>query len=247
MLRCLALFLFLGLACITYPSSPGAEDLERVKLAIDFLTSACLKDEQTNLELTGEGSLSLWKRGGQGKISLKKEHIHGFVNSVKEEIRAAQNDKIRACIEPRIDMVMFALLRSQTYKSISTTESNGFIFDLKHCNIRSRNIVCDISIKSNDNDKKLRIYRTHGFGQYTKLFDDNGNEYIPNSIKVANNTTSKGYVDKLFIYDITTNIKFTFENVSANSKAVSLLEIRFWDEADNNQFKIQFRNVPLSS
>jgi hypothetical protein len=165
-----------GLIVVLCSSLLRAEDdLERIKLAIEFLKDACLRGQSFNVEVKADGSVAFLNLGGEVKSSLSKSEGLNFLNTARDEIKASENNKIRSCIEPRIDMILQAILNSKSYKSISIIELNGFIFDLYGCKSKNRNVECDLSITSKDQDKNLSIFLKMFNDSHTSiLYDNNG-------------------------------------------------------------------------
>ena len=73
-----------------------------------------------------------------------------------------------------------------------------------------------------------------------------GNEYIPNEIRVANTSLKTNSIIKKFIYDVRTKVVFYFNNISSETKSISLFNIALEDiTGGRNEFKVPFRNIPL--
>jgi hypothetical protein len=232
-------------------SSPlyAEDDLERIKLAIEFLKDACLRGQSFNVEVKADGSVAFLNLGGEVKSSFSKSEGLNFLNNARDEIKASENAKIRSCIEPRIDMILQAILNSRPYKSISIIDLNGFIFDLHGCVSKNRNVVCDFSITSKEQDKDLTIFLKIYNDNYTSvLHDNNGDEYTPTKIDIANISSKRNKIDKRFIYNVATRVKISFDNISSRAQSISLLSIKCSDSPHftQNVFEIPFRNIPLS-
>ena len=100
-----------GFIIILYsPLVQAEDDLERIKLGIEFLKDACLRGQSFNVEVKSDGSISFLSLKGEVKSSISKAEGLNFLNNARDEIKASENDKIRSCIEPRIDMILQALL-----------------------------------------------------------------------------------------------------------------------------------------
>jgi hypothetical protein len=239
-----------GLIVVLCSSLLRAEDdLERIKLAIEFLKDACLRGQSFNVEVKADGSVAFLNLGGEVKSSLSKSEGLNFLNTARDEIKASENNKIRSCIEPRIDMILQAILNSKSYKSISIIELNGFIFDLYGCKSKNRNVECDLSITSKDQDKNLSIFLKMFNDSHTSiLYDNNGDEYTPVKIDIANISSKQNKIDKRFIYNVSTRVKIYFENISSRAQSISLLSLKCSETPNfsSNVFEVPFRNIPLS-
>jgi hypothetical protein len=240
-----------GLMVVLYsPLVQAEEDLERIKLGIEFLKDACLRGQSFNVEVKADGGISFIHLKGGVTTSISKAEGLNFLNNARDEIKASENEKIRSCIEPRIDMILQAILSSKPYRSVSIIELNGFIFDLSECRSKNRNIECNLTVTSKDQDRNLSIFLKTAFNENhsTKLHDNNGDEYYPVKIGVANVSATQNKIDKRFIYNVTTPMKIYFENISSRAQSISLLSIRCSDSPNfmANTFEVPFRNIPLS-
>ena len=104
-------------------------------------------------------------------------------------------------------------------------------------------VTCDLLVTNNDDkDRELRL--NISLSPQSRMFDDLGNEYSPNQGELAN---KKGgyYNQSLIISGISTKSNLTFKNVKQEASGISLLEFSFWEQESGN-FKIKFRNIPLS-
>src|SRR6266704_3514045 len=91
-----------GLVVVLYsPLVRAEDDLERIKVGIEFLKDACLRVQSFNVEVKSDGSISFINLKGEVKSSISKAEGLNFLNNARDEIKASENDKIRSCIEPR--------------------------------------------------------------------------------------------------------------------------------------------------
>jgi hypothetical protein len=115
----LLLIIIFGIIGVICPSTARSQDIERIKLAIEFIKQTCLRGEDIEVIGKGDAGVILRKKGVGGEINFSYKDIPGFARDAKEETRASQNDKIRDCMERRIDKVLDALLGPQKESSIS--------------------------------------------------------------------------------------------------------------------------------
>lgn len=239
-----------GLIVVLYSSLLRAEDdLSRIKLAIEFLKDACLRGQSFNVEVKADGSIAFLNLGGEVKSSFSKSEGLNFLNNARDQIKASENAKIRSCIEPRIDMILQAILNEKPYKSISLIDTNGFIFDLHGCKSKNRNVECDSSITSKEQDKNLNIFlKMYNESSTSTLHDNNGDEHTPSKIDIANISSKQNQISKRFIYNVSSRVKVYFDNISSRAQSISLLSIKCSDgqHFTQNVFEVPFRNIPLS-
>jgi len=96
-------------------------------------------------------------------------------------------------------------------------------------------------ITNNDKDRELIF-----FTKRSRMFDDFGNEYEPSKGELANKQVgSRSDARSLLISGIPTKASLTFKNVTQEASGISLLEIRCYEQ-ESGEFKIKFRNIPLS-
>ncbi len=83
--------------------------------AIDFLKTACAAGESFEIVATADGGISFLRKGPsgglEGSVTYSQKDLRGAVGYLKEELRKTENDRIRACMEPRIDRILSAILK----------------------------------------------------------------------------------------------------------------------------------------
>jgi len=124
-----------------------------------------------------------------------------------------------------------------------TVESDGYVFKLGNCLMSHRNIKCDLKILSVEHDGSLALYSAHG--RYsTKLFDRNGNEYIPSKISMGNKSNQK-HITNQYIAGVTAKGSINFENIDKSTQTIALIDLSYHDYTDRKYKHIKFRNVNL--
>jgi hypothetical protein len=113
-----AIFFFIPID-VLLPHTVQSQDLERIKLAIDFIKQACLRGEDIEIVGKGDAGITLRKKGVAGEVDFSYKDIPGFAKDAKEETRASQNDKIRECMDRRVDKIIDALLGPQKGSELS--------------------------------------------------------------------------------------------------------------------------------
>jgi TolB-like protein len=136
--------------------------------------------------------------------------------------------------------------KGKSGKPLQTVEAGGFIFKLMSCKLSSKTIKCSFVITSPGEDRILSI---SGDGD-SKLFDYEGNEYGAGSSQIANSQKDNGWLDKRLVSGIPTKSSISFVGIPPKIKGIALLELRC-DKSPSNRFngdnyRVQFRNVPLS-
>lgn len=104
-------------------------------------------------------------------------------------------------------------------------------------------LLCKLTVTRIDDDSELHIYREWG-EKSTRLFDNNGAEYVPSMIKAANKSGDGGYLAHRFVRNISTPVLLLVKNVDKTATTITLLEFSIWDASFKN-FKISFRNFTV--
>jgi hypothetical protein len=128
--------------------------------------------------------------------------------------------------------------------SVVTVESDGYVFKLQNCQMSRRNIKCNLSILSVERDGNLGLYSANG-SYPSKLFDRNGNEYIPSKISMGNKSNNN-FVKNQYIAGVTAKGTINFENIENSTQSIALIDLSYHDYADNKPKHIKFRNVHLN-
>ena len=124
--------------------------------------------------------------------------------------------------------------------------------EMINCKKSGKDVTCDLIITNNDPDRELYIL-WRGYQKYiNRIFDEFGNEYWADSVKLANKTAkfenptySRRSLNHLFVFGIPIKISFTFLGEMLLPKANSLSLFEFWLNEGDKNFKIQFRDIPI--
>ncbi len=124
--------------------------------------------------------------------------------------------------------------------------------EMINCKKSGKDVTCDLVITNNDPDRELYIL-WRGYQKYiNRIFDEFGNEYWADSVKLANKTakfenptSSRRSLNHLFVFGIPIKISFTFLGEMLLPKANSLSLFEFWLNEGDKNFKIQFRDIPI--
>lgn len=134
----------------------------------------------------------------------------------------------------------------ETYQRVF---SGDFLFELQSCVLRGTNLTCDFTMTndlSSDRTLGLLIY----WGPCSRLFDDEGNEYISNSGQLGNQSGTpgiSGFGDTL-ISGVKTKAALEFEGIPPGVKTVKLLRVMFDSPFGRmNHLNADFRDVPVQA
>ncbi len=139
--------------------------------------------------------------------------------------------------------------KPKTIKSKQSKVVEDFVFDLLHCKISDRTVTCTVMITNNADD------RDFGIDGKTRIYDDFGNEYIPDKMQLANTKVTSSYssllghslspVSKLLISGVPTTAIITILKVKPEVTMITSFKIscRY---GRREIFSVDFRNIPLT-
>jgi TolB-like protein len=134
-----------------------------------------------------------------------------------------------------------AVTKSSTLQKV---EAKNFAFELREAKMSGTSLTIELTIKNNDQDRELILLRTAWIGGPSRIFDEVGNEYIADNIKIGNKQSGSSHnVRSLFVSGVPTKVKLIFDKVSPEMNTISLFEI---GGESNGKFKAQLRNIPIT-
>lgn len=128
-------------------------------------------------------------------------------------------------------------------RSTHIAQVGGLVFEVPGCKLTGDVVQCIFFVISKEKDREVYIYGTYSLP--SRMFDNFGNVYIANKIRVAN-VEGSGNVWITLISEVPTKGILTFSGVSPEATSISALEISGYDGSEGKRFKAQLRNIPLS-
>ena len=125
--------------------------------------------------------------------------------------------------------------------ALQKVEADNFTFEVKECKMSGANIICNLLITNNDQDRELRLYNKD-YRPLSRIFDDFGNAYGANQVQIGSKKGS--HPRTLLISGVPTGTKLYFEKVSTQASRITLLEVGC--ESNGKRIIAKLRNVPLS-
>lgn len=139
---------------------------------------------------------------------------------------------------------------------VEPVSAKSFTFELQGCTLSGTSSECLILAENQMADRLLVLT------QSSRLFDELGNEYVPQRLRIANTTTGgsrrsvrlggfvggsrfEEAVQKAMIQGVVTPLALTFEGVELQSSGVSLLQLSLL--ADETRFEVRFRDFPFKA
>ncbi len=115
-----------------------------------------------------------------------------------------------------------------------------FVFELQGCELSGQAISCRMLIQNGGPDRVLKL----GLGP-TRLYDNLGNAYHPDSISVANSveTSRSDWAEQTLIYGVPTPATLIFRGIVPETSSISQLSIGLATE--NERFGVAFRNISI--
>lgn len=170
-----------------------------------------------------------------------ENEVDKYENPNKGESVQKPADPVTPKVEAKdeVDMPVSTSTGTSTKNPIVTIDN--FTFELTSCKIDNKKITVSIIIKNtSENDLNLIISIPD-----SKIFDESGNEYTANIVKLANSTSKSGWsrLEKQTVPSVPTLAEFDFENISSKTTKISLLSI----DVVNAQKTVKFRDVTLET
>ena len=122
-------------------------------------------------------------------------------------------------------------------------ELYDFIFQVVSCEMVDRTLIIEFKITNKIDDRELDIHHKYR-RPHSRIFDETGNEFFPQTVKFANKTND-GHITHNLVSEIQTAASLIFQKVNKDIKLISLFELGLWAK-DNGNFKVSFRNIPIT-
>lgn len=122
-------------------------------------------------------------------------------------------------------------------------ELYDFTFEVVSCEMVDRTLIIEFVITNKIDDRELDIHHKYR-RPYSRIFDEAGNEFKPQTVKFANKTND-GHITHNLVSEIPTAASLIFQKVNKDIKSISLFELGLWTK-DNGNFKVTFRNIPIT-
>ncbi len=150
-----------------------------------------------------------------------------------KEIPAERAINTPTGVTEKVDAVM-----SQVVKDI--------LFELKECKVSGNVLTCRVIVTNKKDDRNIRVYSNSDDRRRSRMSDDLLNEKNVSSIEFANKISNSSLVDHELVLGIKTRLNLIFEEIDKKAGRLTLLEIKCEEIASGNEFKVQFRNIPIS-
>ena len=121
-------------------------------------------------------------------------------------------------------------------KPLQKVDANFFTFELQRCLLSGTTVMCEFKITNKGDDRQI------AFGNRSRMFDDEGNEYPAERVKLASKEGSQA--DANLVAGIIVNLRLTFQGVSPRIKQITLLEL-YVALSSFRGFNVQFRGISL--
>ncbi len=122
-------------------------------------------------------------------------------------------------------------------KAVMKVVANNFSFELQQCKMSGNTINFHFLITNNDRDRNLEM-------SGSRIIDDLGNEASTERLLLGNASPwIFGSVSNVLVSGIPMKANVIFEDISFQPNYIALLEILCYSD---NDFKVQFRNIPIT-
>ncbi|MCW5205371.1 hypothetical protein VU08_00335 [Desulfobulbus sp. F5] len=124
------------------------------------------------------------------------------------------------------------------------------LFEIQECRLSGNALTCRTTATNKKDDRDIRIYKHEcpwcSNELRSKIFDNLSNEQNVSSIEFANKKSNEEYVDHMLVLEVQTRLDFIFEGINIKANKLALLEFTCGEIESDNEFKVQFRDIPIS-
>jgi TolB-like protein len=121
-------------------------------------------------------------------------------------------------------------------RPLQKLDANFFTFELQRCLLSGTTVMCELKVTNKGDDRQISV----GWG--SRLFDDQGNEYRADRVRLGKKESSAA--DAVLVSGITVDLRLTFQEVSARTRQITLLNIVV-GVYSGRDFNVQFRSISL--
>ncbi|MFO7896166.1 MAG: hypothetical protein R6U84_04470 [Candidatus Cloacimonadales bacterium] len=123
-----------------------------------------------------------------------------------------------------------------------TAERLGIEFTVTYVEMFDNQLLIRLSLLNNKDDKEVQIRGWHG-DKYTRFFDNDGNEYKPEKVTLANQSQQRD-VKSMLIQDIPTTATIQFKDVKNSAENIAKFDLGIWTE-ESGYFHVSFRDLQI--
>jgi hypothetical protein len=103
-------------------------------------------------------------------------------------------------------------------------------------------LLIRLNLLNSKDDKVVQIRGWHG-EKYTRFFDNDGNEYKPEKVSLANQSQQRD-VKSMLIQDIPTSATIQFKDVKNSAEKIAKFDLGIWTE-EAGYFHVSFRDLQI--
>ncbi len=132
--------------------------------------------------------------------------------------------------------------RRKIDKPLQVQEGAQFRFELQGCSIGGTTLTCILQVTNQGADVRLQVFG--GGDSETKVFDNQGDEYIASTVKLGDAYAARRRlgVSKTLLSRIPVELKITFEGLNPEAKSIALLQVA---TAGGERGRFVFRDVAV--
>lgn len=234
--------------------APGFQVIDRTRLAVVFA--------EHKLGASGLIAPEDAKRLGQlvGADVLVSATMTPFGESVRLSVKALETETAVLVASARGDVPRTGAVeellgrglesrqesrdKGARQRDVEPVSAKSFAFELQGCTLSGRTADCLILVENRTADRVLYL------NDDSRLFDELGNEYAPQRLRIANTerTLPRSFghwIEKLMVQGVVTPVAVSFEEIAAGAAGVSLL--KFVLSTREGQFEVSFRDFLFDS
>jgi hypothetical protein len=248
---------------LVFPSShvEAAVDSEQVDQLKAVMIEGCGLGKSIDLTVEANGSLSIFKRGVEGKFKASKDELPAIIKFLEsDEGKIQLSDRMIECTERYMDKIFDLIVDGRlSSPAIDTASAYGIRFDLQSCVPDGTDVVCRLQAGSSATDVLLAIKGPTRYGKNTdvatKLFNQDGNEYLPIEAWIGNEhirpKIKNGFwgqrerVEKELVREVPVTVDLRFSDAALETTNIAKLALG--GAVDGEDYEVIFRDIDLGA
>jgi hypothetical protein len=126
----------------------------------------------------------------------------------------------------------------QMPKPIMRVDSNNFTFQLQQVKLSGTSLTFYFIVTNNDQDRHFSFTDP-------RIIDSSGVEYKANRCQLGNDSSSY-WAQNTLVSGVPMKASVSFDGISPDVNFIALFEFDCSESGQGKQFKVQFRNIPIT-
>ena len=159
---------------------------------------------------------------------------------------AAYNNNYKATAQQNNTTSVERVGNKPSNSKVKIAEIEGYTGVVKSCTRSVKSVTCEVLITTQKEDSRIHLDGSPSASydsEYTRIIDNNGNEYPASSVGYGNKE-SRYYVSLDLIQAVPQKVIFSFTKIPAEVNKIAVLEVSVRD-IGKGKFKLDFRDVVI--